>query len=261
MPRLTWMPRLLAGTALCVSAGCYSMPPYGQQPYGSRPGMYGPAPGQPVFTTPTLTVPPSSYVAPGESIAPPSMAQPAAVPTAPAADSPASEGSSVVPKPRDPAGAKAVPAGQTSQVGRGTFSLPASAQAELEAAEHSAPTPVRTAQTQPRVGQKPLDRGEQHVVAVSHQDSSVFDHDGKHQWFQGVVEYDADEKTWHLLYDPRPKETDQLGGDITLSGRIPFTAQDEQKVFRVFGEFDRNQLDRLGEPVYQVSHADEFTTH
>lgn len=83
-----------------------------------------------------------------------------------------------------------------------------------------------------------------------------FDHDGKEfRWLRGIVDFDAREKRWHLLYDLNPEVSDELGGEIALAGDPQiFRGLSVQDVVLVEGRLDTASQDRFGKPCYLVEH-------
>ena len=230
-----------------------------------HPGMMGPngAPGYP-----PMQVPQQTFVMPGDAVGSPANG------TIPAANGqstfipdsrleapePGTGGGSnnPVPAPREPgegsADAPTPAARETSQYG---FGLPPANASQA------------VAQGQPDMLQfhEPIDLQQaarpDGIVSVSLEDpfadpnDAGFAHDEKYRWFQGMAEYDAQSRTWHLLYDPNPHEHDQLGGDIQLAGSVPADASYSGKFLRVSGEFDTSRLDRLHKPGYRAQLVEE----
>ena len=83
-----------------------------------------------------------------------------------------------------------------------------------------------------------------------------FDHDAEtFRWLRGVVDFDAQEKRWHILYDLNPEESDELGGEIALVGEPQvLRALRVQDVVLVEGHVDTSAQDRFGKPCYRVEH-------
>lgn len=246
---------LLLGLGLLT--GCYSF-----HPWGTHPGMMSPN------GYPPMQVPQQTFVMPGDTVGSPSTSGvPAARPQSTfipdsrleAPEPGTSSGSgNPVPAPREPgegsAEAPTPAARETSQYG---FGLPANSGQAVAAGQPDIlqfEEPVVLQQATPRDG----------VVSVSLEDpftdpeTAGFDYDDKHRWFQGMAEYDAQNRTWHLLYDLNPHVHDQLGGEIQLAGNVPADASYSGKLLRVSGEFDYDlPLDQLSKPVYRVQRIEE----
>jgi len=242
----------MAMGTLAGLAGCYPMYPYQQ------PGAW-PPPGQPAYAPPPA-IPRSTYVMPGDISSAPAttLGSPAPItPASPSVQQPDDSPEQAVPEPRDPA-AKVEPTGKKTSslpAETGTFGLPTTSQQRLAVTELP-----RMADSSTNEFQKPVIRSDSSpargVVAVSHQetpDLSQLGHDPSHRWFRGVVEYDPQGRSWHLLYDLNPALTDQLGGDITLDGAHGLKPSDSGSVVRVYGSFNPARLDSLGKMVYSVS--------
>lgn len=114
------------------------------------------------------------------------------------------------------------------------------------------------------VNQAPLKTDSGIVSASAKGPLGGFEEDGRfaretqYRWLQGMVEYDQQRKSWHLIYDMSPNETDRLGGEVTLSGQLPFQMTDSNGFFRVYGGFDSSRLDKLAKPVYTISKVERL---
>lgn len=73
-----------------------------------------------------------------------------------------------------------------------------------------------------------------------------------YSWLQGVIEFSPKQKVWHLTYSQSPDDTDQFGGEVTLKDNPDFKYLRSGETVRVEGQFDPQQVDRLGKPVYDV---------
>ncbi len=251
----------LIAAAACALTGCYSVPPY-----GAYPNMY--APGAPAYRQ----MPPrAGYVLPGEII----HSQPATFSTAPLATpangiqsapqvspkaaTPATE--NPVPEPRDPS------ANGGKQTDRSTSLFDESTRPTLAASSFDYESEATDSEFQrPRVASvtrttrpTPVDRSvrstESEITQVGFQ--QVATRDPEFRWVQGFLQYNARMQSWHLLYDPNPGE-DPNGGDVKLTGRLPFTPADHNKPFRVWGRFHNSLLDELNKPQYVVDRAERI---
>ncbi len=79
-----------------------------------------------------------------------------------------------------------------------------------------------------------------------------------HSWLRGVVDYDEQDKSWHLIYDLTPDSQDEYGGDITLidDTRLDFIQNDD--VVLVEGRIDSSIRDSFGKPCYRVKKIDRL---
>lgn len=73
-----------------------------------------------------------------------------------------------------------------------------------------------------------------------------------YSWLKGVVEFNPKLQVWHLTYSRNPDDTDQYGGEVTLKNPEHFKYLKSGETVRVEGQFDPQQVDRLGKPVYDV---------
>ncbi|MDB5386662.1 MAG: hypothetical protein JWM11_2308 [Planctomycetaceae bacterium] len=74
-----------------------------------------------------------------------------------------------------------------------------------------------------------------------------------HGWFRGVVDFDQQEKTWYLIYNPTPDESDARGGIVTLleHPNLQFLRSDDTVL--VEGIFEPAATDRYGHPKYRIN--------
>ena len=273
---------VLAIAGLLSLAGCYSMTPhpYGAAPYRPAPTMY--APGVPGYPQ---AAPRATYILPGDPVrsAPGTVitrpqptyqpGTPAPAPgSAPRATAPAS-GEKPVPLPREPEanGANStIPNRQSSQLEfedsesptiarRSGFALadvdPDGKFYRPRVSDTRSTSPARSASS-PRL--QPIVReNEDGISQVGHQSPSA--HHPSFRWIQGVLQYDAKHRSWHLMFDSNPSD-DPSGGEVKLTGNLGFTPADHNQLVRVYGDFHRELLDRLGKPQYVVTKVEPLTT-
>jgi hypothetical protein len=72
-------------------------------------------------------------------------------------------------------------------------------------------------------------------------------------WFRGVVDFDEQEKTWYLIYNPNPDEDDERGGIVTLLDHpnLQFVRGDDTVLIE--GVFVPDATDRYGHPRYRIN--------
>ena len=87
--------------------------------------------------------------------------------------------------------------------------------------------------------------------AVANKDKYGYDAEG-YSWLKGVIEFNPKLQVWHLTYSQNPDENDQYGGEVTLKNTAHFKYLRSGETVRVEGQFDAQQVDRLGKPVYEV---------
>ena len=243
---------LFVGIGLLSLTGCYSY-----HPWGTHPGMMAPG-GQPMFP-PLQTAPQSTFVMPGDAVGSPS----GSVVTPPSSFGPDRQLQAP-----EPGGASANPVPAPREPGENLTQAPGG----LRSSQFQTPQSPVGRLTAP--GQPDLLRfrepvvlseatGRSPVVSVSLEDQlsdpadAGFAHDPQYRWFQGVAEFDAESKAWHLLYDLSPNVHDQLGGEIQLRGDVQLDPRFSGRLIRVSGEFDTRRLDQLNKPVYAVQRIEE----
>ena len=72
-------------------------------------------------------------------------------------------------------------------------------------------------------------------------------------WFRGLVDYDEQENTWYLIYNPEPGAEDRQGGTITLIEHPNLKLVRGDDVVLVEGRFDPTQSDQHGHAKYRVN--------
>lgn len=244
-----------AGLFLLASGGCL-------YPYGMHPGMYGqPIPPQGAAVLPQgaqVTYLDSAPVTADPSVNSPahSNSQPGftrGTVTAPDTQGSSMEAEGPVPEPRDPAPSADGGAASAVRTSEGVLDTGN----DLTLVRPDEPVFLKP------VVMNEEDNGQSVVPAhgttplVATQPASDLGRDPNYRWLQGDLQYDVQNQSWHLIYDYNPDDT--LGGEVTLSGNLPFTPADNDRVYRVTGTFDRNQLDRVGKPVYRVTGAQRMS--
>jgi N-acetylneuraminic acid mutarotase len=74
----------------------------------------------------------------------------------------------------------------------------------------------------------------------------------KYSWLKGVIEFNPKRQVWHLTYSQAPDDNDPCGGEVTLKNTAHFKYLRSGEIVRVEGQFDEQQVDQLGKPVYEV---------
>lgn len=281
--------RTMCGLALLALAGCYGPPTYAPSPYGPSMGapVYTTPPGG-TYTVPGGSYPQGVYpqgVVPQQGVPTPVDPQVGSQPytrnktpyddSAPAWQAPQPgqnspvTGENLVPQYNDPNAAAPQPVPRQPR--------PAEP-AELDLFEQPGATPFSRdgmGMNESAAGPGPVfasasdvELGEPAALQASYshtEDSgsdflppepNPFDHDPQEfRWLRGVVDFDAQEKRWHILYDLNPEESDELGGEIALVGEPQvLRALRVQDVVLVEGHVDTSAQDRFGKPCYRVEH-------
>lgn len=89
------------------------------------------------------------------------------------------------------------------------------------------------------------------VPASAVADKFGYDAEG-YTWLKGIIEFNPKLQVWHLTYSQTPDDNDQFGGEVTLKNAEDFKYFRSGEAVRVEGQFDEQQVDRLGKPVYHV---------
>ncbi len=84
---------------------------------------------------------------------------------------------------------------------------------------------------------------------------SPFSYDRKaYRWLRGVVDFDAKDQTWNIIYSIDPDPSDPYGGSITLVDDALLSGLKDDDRVLVQGRVDKNSYDRFGKPQYRVEH-------
>ncbi len=89
------------------------------------------------------------------------------------------------------------------------------------------------------------------LPASTVKDKFGYDAEG-YSWLKGVIEFNPKLQIWHLTYSQNPDDNDQYGGEVTLKNTAHFKYLRSGETVRVEGQFDAQQADRLGKPLYEV---------
>lgn len=81
----------------------------------------------------------------------------------------------------------------------------------------------------------------------------AFGHHPDFRWVQGTVDYDKESKSWFIMYDDQPQESDQFGGDLTLGDHTLLSRFQPGDTVRIEGSLDSTEEDSRGKPVYRMS--------
>lgn len=74
-------------------------------------------------------------------------------------------------------------------------------------------------------------------------------------WFRGVVDFDEQERTWYLIYNPQPDESDERGGIVTLLEHPHLQYLRSDDTVLIEGVFEPQATDRYGHPKYRISNV------
>jgi hypothetical protein len=74
----------------------------------------------------------------------------------------------------------------------------------------------------------------------------------KYAWLRGIVEFDAHDRAWHIMYSQRPDPHDRYGGDIRLIDHRKLSKLHNGDVVYVEGRIDTHYLDSRGKAQYRI---------
>ena len=145
---------------------------------------------------------------------------------------------------------------RTSQRSRPSTPADDDLSGELEPPEAQMPLAADEAEL-PRLGARSANFNTQVRAGSVVPASAVADKYGydaeSYKWLKGVIEFNPKLQIWHLTYSQNPDDNDQFGGEVTLKNTAHFKYLRNGEAVRVEGQFDSQQVDRLGKPVYEVA--------
>lgn len=254
-------PLIASGGLLLLACSCYG-PAY-QQPYGypGYPGQVQPGyPGGPSLGTPTFD---SSQAPTGSgdgTFFNESSSGGGARPVPDPADPPGGD------SPYFPSGGSAAPTGSATVPNVEPLSF------DFPQPTAPVPQPSTSPSTQPAAqpsGANPFfDLGtdedferpvQGNPISFQREVSAVISHpygQGQgHRWLQGVVNQDARDGSWGIIYDIEPDGSDPYAGYLTIAHGSPTQGLRDGQVVRLEGRVDPAAKDRFGRATYLVSNV------
>ena len=84
---------------------------------------------------------------------------------------------------------------------------------------------------------------------------SPYDYDPvSYSSLRGVVDFDEEDNSWHIIYNVTPNEKDKLGGGVRLLPHPALKTLRNGDVVLIEGKVDYENLDRRGKPQYRISY-------
>ncbi len=103
----------------------------------------------------------------------------------------------------------------------------------------------------PATGSGPMLRPVAHVRGVNPSSPEAYNHDSAgYAWLEGVVSYDAADRTWNIVYNLDPGAEDKYAGHFTLEETPLMRTFREGERVRLEGRIDPVSKDRFGKPTY-----------
>lgn len=126
---------------------------------------------------------------------------------------------------------------------------------------HLQPANLQTSRAQPARVEAPdsfeapleLDDNAHQHTAASGPNPYDYDREG-YSWLRGVVDFNDDEKTWHIIYNVKPTKDDKFGGGIRLLPSPALKSLRQGQVVHLEGAIDYEHRDADGKPQYRVEH-------
>jgi hypothetical protein len=88
-------------------------------------------------------------------------------------------------------------------------------------------------------------------------DPCDYDRD-KYSWLRGIVDFNAKDKSWHIIYSRHPDSHDRYGGDFRLIDSPKLRTLQSGDVVWIEGRIDNHRLDPRGKPQYLIE-GDQIT--
>ena len=273
--RTPYLGRVLTGPILLMLGGCCA--PYPNYPYGG--GGYVAPPG--TVVPPTIVTPPAGTLGPGSTTPPGNLGPgtpssgnggqsrnwpqvPKTADGASSYDSSRGNGDKPVPDYRDPNQPTAPnPRNPASKKEASPFEDSSGTSTDStrhrDVAAESGHAPSALAHGSEQGFQPPIYQPADSRPSPSADSESAssqpnpYDHDQtSYHWLRGVVDFDAKDKSWYIIYDTAPDRSDKYGGGFTLTGGDQFSRLQDRDVVLVEGQIDFDHHDRSGKPVYRV---------
>lgn len=92
-----------------------------------------------------------------------------------------------------------------------------------------------------------------HSREVTSVSTIPFSHEARYGWLQGVVSYDAHDRSWGIVYDADPDAYDPHAGYLTLGHDPRLGTLQDGAIVRVHGQVDPVLKDQFGRATYVVS--------
>jgi hypothetical protein len=74
----------------------------------------------------------------------------------------------------------------------------------------------------------------------------------QYSWLRGVVDYDSENQSWHIMYNIKPEADDQFGGEFAMVSHPGLEKLKNGDVVLVKGYVDDSDRDAFGKVIYQV---------
>ncbi len=74
----------------------------------------------------------------------------------------------------------------------------------------------------------------------------------QYSWLRGVVDYDSENQSWHIMYNIKPEADDQFGGEFAMVSHPGLEKLKDGDVVLVKGYVDDSDRDAYGKVIYQV---------
>jgi hypothetical protein len=135
-------------------------------------------------------------------------------------------------------------AAEESYASRGQDAAPPGASAEpfeppVERGSHADPQVI------PAAGQSPARGGGDAA--------NPYDYDrASYSWLRGVVDYDARDKTWQIIYNPKPDRHDRYGGALCLGDHPKLKDLHDGDFVYVEGHINQQHPDTRGKACYEI---------
>ena len=105
-----------------------------------------------------------------------------------------------------------------------------------------------------------LTNGEAPAETNSRRSSAIAALTGNHdfdsagyRWLEGVVTYDASDRTWSIIYDLAPTADDQYGGHFVLADNPMLKVLRDGEFVRIEGNIAEQTGGQLGKPLYKIT--------
>ena len=80
-----------------------------------------------------------------------------------------------------------------------------------------------------------------------------------YRWVKGTVDYNPQDKSWHVIYNVTPGPDDKFAGDLTLLPDPRLDSVADNDFVQIEGQLDATQPDQHGKPSYKITRIRKLT--
>ncbi len=125
----------------------------------------------------------------------------------------------------------------------------------LEPAAHETASAATAAEPATDAFEAPVESDAAPVTHTAASGPNPYDYDREgYSYLRGIVDFNDDDKTWHIIYNLKPTRDDKFSGAIQLLPDPALRSLRPGQVVYVEGGVDYKNVDGRGKPQYRVDH-------